>query len=1033
MKQTFTKQVFLWAGIFLLIIAQQNLSLAQSSVTGKVTSEAGEGLPGVSILVKGTTQGTVTDIDGNYRINAPADGGTLVYSFIGYVTQEVPINNRSVINVTMAEDVQSLDEVVVIGYGTQKKSDLTGAVTRVDAEQFKTLPISQVSEMLAGTVAGFYSNQSASAAGGASLEVRGPTSLTANTAPLIVLDGVIFQGSMQDINPNDIETIDILKDASSAAVFGAKAASGVILITTTKGGKGRPVINFNTKVGVNSVTNDDFGTLGPKEYEDFRRGLFRTDRKQLTKTGDFHPDYYWNDPNNLPEGVTVEEWRNLSSNPLADPTDEYLSRLNFWPTEQEVYKSGETVDWFSEVYQPGIRQDYDISVRGGSDRFNYYYSLGYVDNEGVHRGDEFQAIRSRLNLEFEVTDWLSVGTNAQFTRRDDSTVPARTNLSQMSPYSKIWNDDGSLKWHPNDYTIIDNPLINHLYQDRLNKTTNIFAAMFANVDLPFGIQYRLSFQPRFEYNKDFNFWGQNTIVGLEDRNNGYATREEYNLNAWMVDNILSWNKQIGIHNFDVTLLYNAEQTKSYYTEMSNENFLPAQSLIYHGMQFGSKPSVRTNDTEAGGNALMARLNYTLLDRYLITASVRRDGYSAFGRENNKATFPALAFGWRLSEEEFFSSDLISNLKLRFSWGINGNRDIGVYSALAQMGSNLYYDGSNVQMGVYTSSLSNTGLRWEQTEAYNIGIDIGLLDNRIDLSAEFYDMTTTDLLMERQLTEVTGFTNIMANLGELENRGMDLTLNTVNVSNPNVTWKSSLVYSMNRNKIVELFGDTEIVDGVEVAAPDLKNQWFPGEAIDVVWDYELAGIWQLEEASLADEYRMLPGDYKAVDVNDDKQFDELVDKQFIGHTVPRHRLGLRNDVSFLKNFTASVFLRADLGHIRRFSAAEHSWSTYDRRGYYNVPFWTPTNGENEYPRLNESRDQYGGGLRVFKPSSFLRLQDISLSYNIPSSVYERLGITDARVFVSGRNVLTVTNWPGMDPESGMRPMPKTYTVGVNLSL
>jgi TonB-linked SusC/RagA family outer membrane protein len=480
----------------------------QQLVSGRVTdATTKETLPGVNVIIKGTSTGAVTNIDGEYSLEVPGPESVLVFSYVGYISQEVTVGNQTVVDVTLSQDLAQLDEVVVVGYGTQKKSDLTGAVTRVNAETYKNLPISQVSEMLAGTVAGFYGNQGATAAGGSSLEVRGPTSLTGGTDPLIVLDGVIYQGSMQDINPNDVATIDILKDASSAAVFGAKAASGVILITTTKGATGEPIINFNTKVGVNSITNDNLRPHGPQGYQDYRRALFRTSHIPNT------PDYYWNHPDNLPEGVSVEEWQNLSTNPNPDMIQEYLGRLNFWPVERETFLSGETVDWFSEVYQPGIRQDYDISIRGGSERFKYYYSLGYVDNEGIHRGDEFQALRSRLNLDFQVTDWLTVGTNAQFSRRDDSSVPVSRSIQSLSPYSKIYEDDGSLKWHPNDYTIIDNPLINHFHQERLNKTTGIFASMFANVELPFGIEYRFSFQPRFNFSKNYNFGGRKQSPG----------------------------------------------------------------------------------------------------------------------------------------------------------------------------------------------------------------------------------------------------------------------------------------------------------------------------------------------------------------------------------------------------------------------------------------------------------------------------------------------------------------------------------------
>lgn len=1012
--------------------------LAQQQVAGQVIDAASkETIPGANVIVKGTTVGTVTDMDGRFTLEATGPEAVLVVSFVGYLKQEITVANQSQINIELHADQAQLEEIVVIGYGSQKKSDLTGAVTRVDAETFKNLPITNVSEMLAGTVAGFYGTQGTSAEGGSSLEVRGPTSLSAGTSPLIVLDGVIYQGSLSDINPNDIETIDILKDASSAAVFGSKAASGVILVTTKRGKEGKPTINLTAKVGFNQINNDKFGPLDAQGYEDFRRDFFRTQGSNL-------PDWYWNHPDNLPEGVTVEQWRNASSNPHPDNTLAYLGRLNFFPTEVEQYLAGQTTDWFDQVFQRGLRQEYDLSIGGGSDRFTYYWSLGHINNEGIIVGDEFSAIRTRLNVDFKVTDWLNVGTNAQISLRDDSSVPADIgDIKSMGPYSKVFEDDGSLKWYPNDYYHV-NPLINHYYQDRLNKTTSIFASMYADVALPLGFNYRLSFQPRFEYEKDYNFWGEETIVGGRDRLGGYGRRDDRSLNAWMVDNILTWKKEIGIHNFDLTLLYNAEQTKTYLSRSENETFRPNQSLIYHGLQFGSKPANLNDDRESGGNALMARLNYSLYDKYLLTASVRRDGYSAFGRNNNKATFPALAFAWNISDESFYpTNDVVDRLKLRLSWGINGNRDIGIYSALAQIGTNLYYDGSNLQMGLYNNSLANPGLRWEKTESYNLGLDIGLFENRIDLSAEFYDMTTTDLLMNRQLPEITGFTNITANLGELQNRGMDFTLNTVNMNRPNFTWKSNLVFSMNRNKIIRLFGDYEEVEvngeTVQREVPDYTNHWFPGQAIDAVWDYDVIGVWQLHEAAQAAEYNMRPGDYKAVDVDGNGAYEALVDKQFIGHTRPRHRLGLRNDFTFLRDFTASVFVRADLGHIDDFPYAIHESSEYDRRGVWNVPYWTPTNGNNEYARTSEVHGAYGGGLRIFKPKSFFRVQDLSLSYNLPLDLVQRLKIANMRVFVSSRNLLTVTKWPGYDPESVWNkdkgrydPMPKSYTLGVNLS-
>lgn len=1005
-------------------------------VSGTVTSaEENMPLPGVNVIIQGTSTGTVTDIEGDYTLDVPSAESVLVFSFVGYISQEIAVGNQNTIDVGLTADQAQLDEVVVIGYGTQKKSDLTGAVSRISGESVQNRSYTQVSEMLAGQVAGIYMNQSASPSGGGAVEVRGPTSLSAGTSPLIVLDGVIFNGNMADINPNDIEHVDVLKDASSAAVYGSKAASGVIIVTTKKGKAGKPTINFTAKVGVSGITNDDFRPRNAKEYEDFRRDYFRTVGVANRE------DWYWDDPNNLRPGVTLDQWRNANPNPNADNVQEYLGRLNFFDTEIDQYIAGQTVDWFDEVIRAGVRQSYDLSVGGGAENVNYYWSIGYVDNEGVILGDEFQTIRTRLNVDFSVTDWLNVGVNAQYSNNDRSSVPASRNFTSISPYSQIYNEEGDLEWYPHGYSIIMNPLINYYEQERYNKTHSLFAAMFADVALPFGFNYRVSFQPRMEFKKDYNFWDSETITGGQTYLDGYGTRQDSTLNAWMIDNILSWNKQFGVHNFDLTLLYNAEHTKVFRSYGENQTFLPNQELGYNGLQFGSKPLVNTNDLEAGGEALMARINYTLMDKYLFTASVRRDGYSAFGQEHPRATFPAAAVAWKISDENFFDSELVNRLKLRLSWGVNGNRDIGVYAALAQIGSELYYDGTNVQMGLYNNRLANPGLRWERTESFNIGIDMGLLEDRIDVSVNAYDMTTTDLLMNRKLPEITGFASIISNLGELSNRGIELNINTVNISSPNLSWKSGIIFSMNRNKIERLFGDYEEVEvngeTISREIPDYTNLWFPGEAIDVVWDYDVVGVWQLDEADEAAEYTMLPGDYKAVDVDDSKTYDALVDKQFIGYSKPRYRLGLRNDISFFRNFTASVFLRADLGHIGEFAYAVHESSTYDRINIWNIPYWTPTNGNNEYARTSEVHGAYGGGLRIFKPRGFMRVQDVSLAYNVSPDVVERMGVGSLRVFASARNLFTLTKWPGWDPETGIGnsidgPMPRTFTIGVNVS-
>jgi TonB-linked SusC/RagA family outer membrane protein len=984
----------------------------------------------VTILVKGSNIGTLSDLEGNYSISAPDEKSTLVFSFIGYTSQEIAVSNRREINIALETDVLRLEEVVVIGYGTAKKSDLTGSVMSVRAEDFRTQSMVQVSDMLTGTIAGFNADQGTTAAGGASLEIRGPKSLSAGTDPLIVLDGVIFDGSLRDINPNDIQSVDILKDASSAAVFGSKAAAGVVIITTTRGRLGKPVINFSTKLGMTESNNQRRG-LGPEAYIKYRQDYFR----QIFPNIDYN---FYTHPGSLPGDLTIAEWRALSASPLDDDVQEWMARMRFYPEEQANYLEGETMDMYDEVFRKGIRQEYDLSISGGTNAATYYWSIGYNNNEGIRVGDQYSSIRSRLNADFTVTDWLNVGLNTQFSDRDESSVPATLSFYVNSPYGEMWDAEGNLKRYPHGHS--DNPLLAYYRTDLMNKTNSLFTNMYANIKLPLGFNFKVSFQPRYQTTKYLSFTNISEKLGGIANEIPSGERRESSTLDWMVDNLLTWKKEFGVHNFDLTLLANIEENQYWSTTQTNKNFSPNQQLGYHGLQYGDSPAITNNDTRSTGDALMARLNYTLMGRYLLTASVRQDGFSAFGTENPRAVFPAFAFAWVVSDENFFNSDLINRMKIRLSWGVNGNRDIGQYSALARTASSLRYDGTNTRVGVYNSSLANSGLRWERTSSFNAGLDIALLKNRIDLTADIYDMTTTDLLMNRILPRVTGFSSITANLGELGNKGFEMTVNTINVSNPKLSWKSNFVFSLNRNKIKKLFGDigTYTLLGEERYGelPDFSNLWFPGEALDVVWDYDIVGIWQMDEAEEAAKYNMEPGDYKAVDVNNDNKYVNLEDKQFIGYDEPRFRLGLRNDISFLKNFTASFFLRAELGHIGAYSAALNtSWESNDRWNRNNgpVPYWTREEPNYEYPRLNTNIAGFGGGLMIYKPRAYLRFQDLSLTYNLPSEFAKRIRLNNLQVFGSVRNLATISKWPGWDPESGMNPMPRIYTFGLSLSL
>ncbi|SKC03117.1 TonB-linked outer membrane protein, SusC/RagA family [Sphingobacterium nematocida] len=994
------------------------------------SSDTKEPLTGVSVGIQGKAGGATTDVSGRFVVKCQI-GDVLTFSMLNYKSVRQKISNsKEDLNIVLESTQSSLDEVVVIGYGSAKKSDLTGSITRVDAKQFQNQPKTQLTEMLNGTVAGFNSNQSTRAAGGGSMEIRGPKSLNASTDPMIVLDGVIFNGSLSDINPADIETLDILKDASSTAVYGARAAAGVIQVTTKKGVIGNPTINLQATVGGASLLRP-FKIYDGEGYIQFRSDVMRA--FNTTK-----PGYYYNDPNNLPSGVSLEDWRKASNNPQSDNTLEWLNRLNFFDIESDNYVAGKEVNWLDEVFRTGTRQDYDLSISGGAEKVKYYWSLGYQSNEGIMLGDDFKAIRTRLNTDFTINKWLSAGVNTQFSDRSQlDLLPSTYQMSLMSPYGSMYDQDGKLLWYPNSYAVA-NPLVNILGgQDQKNKINSLFASIYMNFKLPLDINYKISYQPRYSFEKLYNFYPSTTIIGGSTYKDGYGTRDEKSSFEWMLDHLVNWNKKIGLHQFDVTLLYSAEKLENWNSYLSNSSFTPNQNLGYHGIQYGKDPKVSSDDRKATGDAAMARLNYTLNDKYLFTASVRRDGYSAFGKKNPRAVFPAFAAAWRISNEPFFQVNSINDLKLRASWGRNGNRSIGAYAALAEVSSNRYYNGSTTQIGVYNSTLANYDLKWEQTESFNLGIDLSMFSNRIGFTADVYDMTTVDLLMNRKLPELTGYSTVVTNLGKLSNKGVEFTLNTVNVDKENFRWTSSFVYSANRNKIDELFGDfgETTINGVTgyQELPDYTNEWFPGQALDRVWNYRISGIWQASEAEEAKKYKLQPGDFKVEDLNGDYIYNALIDKQFLGNKAPQHRLGLRNSIDFLKDFNVTFFLRAELGHVAQFAeGVRTSTETYDKRSTFDFPYWTAENSNNEYARLNTNVTVFGGGIKVYKPASYLRLQDLSFSYVVPSAYLDRINVKSFRVFLAARNVFTIDNWPGWDPETTI-PMPRTYSAGINFSL
>lgn len=741
-------------------------------ITGVVKDNTGEPVIGCNIMEKGTSNGTITSVNGDFSLEV-AGNAVLQISYIGFLTQEIPVGDRQSISVTLKEDAQILDEVVVVGYGVAKKSDLTGSISQVKAETMQNYTPSNVGDLLRNSIPGMSVGYSVSAKGNSDMMIRGDNTLTAGSSPLVIVDGVIYNGDISDINPNDIEKLDIMKDASSAAVYGSRATNGVVAITTKKGDSRKPVINFNGSVGI-ATTADRVKPYDKDGFIKWRSDMFKSVYSATVPQTPWSP---FDDPRTI-DLQYLDQWMEYHSTTQENLVDAWLSGLRLTGLEIENYKAGRSIDWEDYIFHNGPRQDYNVSLSGKKEDFSYYWSLGYMSNESLVKGDEFSTIRSRVNIEGKPARFLKVGLNAQFSYRDESSVPADVSqYTKLTPYSLSYEEDEeTLKLYPNDDNQAKHPLLNPAYRSREQEYFTFFPKVYATLDLPFGITYTVNYTTRFVfYHNNIHDSSEHPEWKLFG---GSASRENSLRREWQVDNIINWNKTfVQKHKVDVTLAANAEKFRNDTEKMSNQNFTPNDILGYHDMTIGNLPEISSDDQVRTSNALMARLNYGFMNRYLLTLSVRRDGSSLFGYSNPYATFPAAALGWVISEEKFFKVPFVDYLKLRASWGINGNRDIANYAALskvlAEKSLNTDLNGNPITIPTLEiNTMGNKKLKWEKTEAYNLALDFRLFNGRLNGTVETYLMSTTDVLVNRELPSITGYKRVYANLGEIRNKGFE---------------------------------------------------------------------------------------------------------------------------------------------------------------------------------------------------------------------------------------------------------------------
>lgn len=984
-------------------MASQAVQATQQSgvVKGQVTDKNGEPVIGATVKVKDANIGSVTDFDGNFVVNVQK-AGTLVVSYIGYLTKEVAFTPGQTLSIDIEEDATALDEVVVVGYGVQKKSDVTGSVTSINKDRLSKLPVTNVLQAVQGAAAGVTISQGSSIPGDApSALVRGRNSINAGTGPYIVVDGVPISksgGSLNDINPGDIESMEILKDASATAIYGTNGANGVILITTKHGKDGKPTVSYNGYIGI----------------EDFANKMDFCNGAQITQR---YRDY-------------------VSQNTGETMFNDYVKNQG----EAAAQAAGQETDWiYDMVSRTGVIQDHNVTINGGAEKIKYFISGDYMDQKGILKGFNYKRYSLRMNIDADVTDYLKIGTNSYIVshNRDGGRVNFLM-AEAMSPYGQVYNEDGTYCVYPMaTENLFFNPM-RDVNQDHERRQWNVNLNGYADVD--FGNIWKPLSGLRYKFNFGYSFVParENYYNGVEQNNlTGYGYIKNMETQSYTAENILTYAKDIQKHHFDVTLLY-ASSRKKYHDNTATASKFINDELLWHNLGGGATQTSASYTDLYTTVSQMGRLNYSYDSRYLFTFTVRRDGSSVFGDDNKYGTFPSVALGWNIANEKFMEKyDWLNNLKLRLSYGKAGNEAIGVYETLAKMANAaLTMDGASATALYPSSRMGNSGLSWETTKTFNIGIDFGVLNNRINGNIDFYTSTTTDLLLQRNLPKISGYSNVYMNMGETANKGLEITINSKNIVTKDFTWGTSLVWSWNKNEIKDLYGDKQ---------DDLGNRWFIGEPISVIYDYEMEGIWQKEEIDRGDHLKQDPqaqaGDVKLRDIDGDGQITPEGDKTIQGQTTPKWIGGLTNTFTY-KNLSLSIFIQTVQGLKRNNSLLAMAGDEMGRRNTTTeVGYWTAENQSNEFRSLSKTSNRWGYGFP--RDASFTRVKDITLSYVFPQQITNKLHIGGLTVYASGRNLWTFTDWIGWDPESDITqrgwsgyennyPMTKSMVFGINLT-
>ncbi|QNF32969.1 TonB-dependent receptor [Adhaeribacter swui] len=1011
----------------LLFLSLSDLLAQAITVTGKVADEKGEPLPGVTILLKGTSNGTTTDASGNFSLSVPNGNGTLIASFVGYLSQEVPIGNKTTINITLASDTKALEEVIVVGYGTQRKSDVTGAVSSVKAETLEERPSANLTQALAGRVTGAnVSVNSGRPGGAANIRIRGNTSVSVTNNPLYVVDGVILNvtnlgngtSPIDYMNPNDIASIEVLKDASATAIYGARGANGVILVTTKRGSKDGGRVNYDTYFSVGTLARK-LDLLNSEEFLRVEEGAYQNAEKYD------------------PEGWAAGKY--------VDPKTKRTNPLLFDANGRPLYDT----DWQKEASQKAVTQNHQLSFTGGSDKSSFGAYLGYRDEDGLMRESWLKRYSGRFVFDSQIKNWLKVGGSLSYNDQQEKQLDLQgeggitfmRQVVEALPIIPIRYPDGT--WAGNaDYPGMeggDNPLQVGAERRYILKTQNTLGNLYTSIQITKDLELRTVLGTNI-INQGINYYGGRELNYISKDQGGVAYVQNQRHNSWQFENYLTYNKKISENHSLTGLLGLSWQHVDVFTARAQSQNFQDDYFGYNNLGAGATAVAPTSGTSAYGlNSYFGRINYNIKEKYLLTLTGRADGSSKFGSENRYAFFPSAALAWRLTEEDFLKGvPVLSDLKLRTSYGVTGNSEINAYQAEAGMGNyEVIFNGTRT-IGVGVSRLANQNLQWEKTHQVDVGLELGLFSNRIALEVDVYRKKTTDMLLSAPVPSSSGYTTVTRNVGSMENRGVEIGLNTVNISRPNFTWSTTFNISINKNKVLALTGGDDIFSGRGIIRE--------GEPVGSFFGYVRQGTWSTAEADQAAKYLRLPGDVKYQDVNNDGQINDR-DRVIIGKGIPDGFGSLINTFKY-KNFDLTFDLQFMYGNDVSL-ATQHS--AEDRQGIANsfatvLNAWTPENQNTDIAQwrpIPAGYDTFDDSHRV-QDADFIRGRNLLLGYNFNPGVTEKLRISRLRVYASMQNFFLITKYKGYDPEvatsggtfdQGLAlydyPKARVFMVGLNL--